>query len=96
LTDQPIGIPTSGRILFDGADLSRLSQRELRGRRRDIKIMCQDPRLLILDARDICAQEAPALLDRIGVGHPSACHVPEVRPTTSGPDGVPVRTPPSP
>jgi peptide/nickel transport system ATP-binding protein/oligopeptide transport system ATP-binding protein len=28
-------------------------------------------------AQDICAQEKPALIDRIGVGHPSACHFPE-------------------
>jgi oligopeptide/dipeptide ABC transporter ATP-binding protein len=29
-------------------------------------------------AQDICAEEAPALEDRLGVGHPSACHFPEV------------------
>ncbi|MFI5913077.1 ABC transporter ATP-binding protein [Dactylosporangium sp. NPDC051541] len=29
-------------------------------------------------AQDVCAQEAPALIDRIGVGHPSACHFPEL------------------
>jgi oligopeptide/dipeptide ABC transporter ATP-binding protein len=28
-------------------------------------------------AQDICAREAPALADRLGVGHPSACHFPE-------------------
>ncbi|HTJ34998.1 MAG TPA: oligopeptide/dipeptide ABC transporter ATP-binding protein [Dactylosporangium sp.] len=28
-------------------------------------------------AQDVCAQEAPALIDRIGSGHPSACHFPE-------------------
>ncbi len=28
-------------------------------------------------AQDICAEEKPALIDRIGVGHPSACHFPE-------------------
>jgi oligopeptide/dipeptide ABC transporter ATP-binding protein len=28
-------------------------------------------------AQDICAREKPALIDRIGVGHPSACHFPE-------------------
>jgi peptide/nickel transport system ATP-binding protein/oligopeptide transport system ATP-binding protein len=27
-------------------------------------------------AQDICAQEQPALADRLGVGHPSACHFP--------------------
>jgi oligopeptide/dipeptide ABC transporter ATP-binding protein len=29
-------------------------------------------------AQDLCAREAPALIDRIGVGHPSACHFPEI------------------
>ncbi|WP_158073400.1 ABC transporter ATP-binding protein [Actinophytocola xanthii] len=29
-------------------------------------------------AQDVCAQEAPALADRLGVGHPSACHFPEI------------------
>jgi oligopeptide/dipeptide ABC transporter ATP-binding protein len=28
-------------------------------------------------AQDICELEAPALIDRTGVGHPSACHFPE-------------------
>jgi peptide/nickel transport system ATP-binding protein/oligopeptide transport system ATP-binding protein len=28
-------------------------------------------------AEDICAREKPALVDRTGVGHPSACHFPE-------------------
>jgi peptide/nickel transport system ATP-binding protein/oligopeptide transport system ATP-binding protein len=30
-------------------------------------------------AQPICAEEEPALIDRIGVGHASACHFPEVR-----------------
>jgi oligopeptide transport system ATP-binding protein len=28
-------------------------------------------------ARDLCAREEPTLEDRLGVGHPSACHFPE-------------------
>ena len=32
-------------------------------------------------AQDICATEAPALIDRLGIGHPSACHFPELDPT---------------
>ncbi|MEN3307157.1 MAG: peptide/nickel transport system ATP-binding protein [Micromonosporaceae bacterium] len=28
-------------------------------------------------AQDICARQAPALEDRLGIGHPSACHFPE-------------------
>jgi oligopeptide/dipeptide ABC transporter ATP-binding protein len=35
--------PTAGRIEFDGDDLSTLSQRQLRPKRRDIQIMFQDP-----------------------------------------------------
>jgi len=34
-------------------------------------------------AQDVCAQEAPALADRLGIGHPSACHFPEVTPPRS-------------
>jgi oligopeptide/dipeptide ABC transporter ATP-binding protein len=30
-------------------------------------------------AQDICAQEAPELVDRLDIGHPSACHFPEVQ-----------------
>jgi peptide/nickel transport system ATP-binding protein/oligopeptide transport system ATP-binding protein len=28
-------------------------------------------------AQDICARQVPALSDRLGIGHPSACHFPE-------------------
>ncbi|GAA1038853.1 dipeptide ABC transporter ATP-binding protein [Virgisporangium ochraceum] len=35
--------PTSGRIEFDGVDIARLPQRELRGKRRELQIMFQDP-----------------------------------------------------
>jgi oligopeptide/dipeptide ABC transporter ATP-binding protein len=35
-------------------------------------------------AQDVCEREAPALIDRIGVGHPSACHFPEVPATVGG------------
>lgn len=36
-------------------------------------------------AQDICAQEAPALVDRLGIGHPSACHFPELHPSPPDP-----------
>ncbi|WP_433206004.1 ABC transporter ATP-binding protein [Dactylosporangium sp. CS-047395] len=36
-------------------------------------------------AQDVCAQEAPALIDRIGAGHPSACHFPELPAALSTP-----------
>lgn len=29
-------------------------------------------------AQDVCARERPALVDRTGAGHPSACHFPEI------------------
>ncbi len=31
-------------------------------------------------AQQICAEEEPALIDRFGHGHPSACHFAEVKP----------------
>jgi oligopeptide/dipeptide ABC transporter ATP-binding protein len=46
-------------------------------------------------AQDICAEQAPQLIDRIGVGHPSACHFPEVG-AVSRSAGNRVRTTPSP
>lgn len=45
-------------------------------------------------AQEICAQETPALIDRLGIGHASACHFPELDPglpgtghTSTGSDG---------
>jgi peptide/nickel transport system ATP-binding protein len=35
--------PTGGEVLFDGADLARLSRGELRPRRKDVQIIFQDP-----------------------------------------------------
>ena len=35
--------PTEGRILFEGKDLAQMSQKELRGLRRDIQMIFQDP-----------------------------------------------------
>jgi oligopeptide/dipeptide ABC transporter ATP-binding protein len=35
-------------------------------------------------AQHICAEETPALVDRLGIGHPSACHFPELHPTPPG------------
>jgi oligopeptide/dipeptide ABC transporter ATP-binding protein len=36
-------------------------------------------------AQDICASERPALIDRLGVGHASACHFPELAATRETP-----------
>jgi len=35
-------------------------------------------------AQDLCAREAPALIDRLGIGHPSACHFPGLDPVLPG------------
>lgn len=35
--------PTSGQIIFDGADITSLNRRDLRGMRRDVQIIFQDP-----------------------------------------------------
>ncbi|OZM74348.1 peptide ABC transporter ATP-binding protein [Amycolatopsis antarctica] len=34
-------------------------------------------------AQEVCASEEPALADRLGTGHPSACHFPELAPVRS-------------
>jgi oligopeptide/dipeptide ABC transporter ATP-binding protein len=35
--------PTSGQVLFDGVDITRLTASEMRGRRKDMQIIFQDP-----------------------------------------------------
>jgi oligopeptide transport system ATP-binding protein len=69
--------PTSGRILFDGEDLSQLAGGELRGRRRRFQMIFQDPygslnpRMrvddIIGEALDIhrLAESAPARTERV-------------------------------
>ena len=48
--------PTSGEVIFDGLDISKLSQKELRAKRREMQIIFQDPfssldpRQTVLDA----------------------------------------------
>jgi oligopeptide/dipeptide ABC transporter ATP-binding protein len=76
--------PTAGRIVFDGTDLSPLSRRELRERRREFQIMFQDPyaslspRMTVHDIvaeplrvqgqyRDGGAERVAELLDLVGL-----------------------------
>jgi oligopeptide/dipeptide ABC transporter ATP-binding protein len=35
--------PTAGRILFEGSDIAKLSERQMRARRKDIQMIFQDP-----------------------------------------------------
>ena len=35
--------PTSGRIIFDGSDIEKLTSKQLREKRRDMQIVFQDP-----------------------------------------------------
>ncbi len=44
-------------------------------------------------AQDVCAVETPALIDRIGVGHPSACHFPDVPSSRTGSNANPGHMP---
>lgn len=56
--------PTSGEIVHRGTDMARLSQRELRRRRRSLQMIFQDPHAALNPSMDIQTQ----------VGHPLAIH----------------------
>jgi oligopeptide/dipeptide ABC transporter ATP-binding protein len=55
---------TEGEVLFDGRDVARLSERELRRARRDMQIVFQDPH----------ASLNPAMTIEESVGHPLRIH----------------------
>lgn len=65
--------PTSGQVLFDGRDLVRISQRELRRLREDVQIIFQDPyssmnpRMMVRDiiGESMRAQKMPVTEARI-------------------------------
>jgi oligopeptide/dipeptide ABC transporter ATP-binding protein len=71
--------PTSGRLVFDGEDLLRLSPRALRRRRRDMQIIFQDP-YASLDPRVRIGGsiEEPLLIHGFGRGPERARRVAEL------------------
>ncbi|MDT7778475.1 MAG: oligopeptide transport system ATP-binding protein [Acidobacteriota bacterium] len=59
--------PTGGQVLFRGRDLARLSKRELRGQRRHLQMIFQDP-YASLNPRMTVAQIIGEPLDTFGLG----------------------------
>jgi peptide/nickel transport system ATP-binding protein len=59
--------PTSGAVLFDGTDLTRLARGELRPRRKDVQIIFQDP-YASLDPRMRVADILTEGMASLGVG----------------------------
>jgi peptide/nickel transport system ATP-binding protein len=59
--------PSDGRVLWDGEDMTRLRGRELRGRRRDLQLVYQDPYAALDPRRTIGASIGePLAIQRIG------------------------------
>jgi ABC-type glutathione transport system ATPase component len=65
--------PTSGQVLFRGADLSALNGGELRQARRKIQVIFQDP-LASLSPRRTIAQSLREPLDHFRIGQPDSRH----------------------
>lgn len=65
--------PTSGRIAFEGEDISRLSQGALRPLRKNIQMVFQDPHSS-LNPRQTVARiiSEPLLVQGMGAGTPGA------------------------
>jgi ABC-type glutathione transport system ATPase component len=62
--------PDAGRIMFDGTDLLRLNERELRARRADIQVVFQDPYASLnprMTVRDIVGEPMRVNASRIGL-----------------------------
>src|SRR4051812_49213223 len=59
--------PTSGQVIFRGRDLARLSKRELRGHRRHLQMIFQDP-YASLNPRMTVSQIIGEPLDTFGLG----------------------------
>ncbi|MBT6500184.1 MAG: ABC transporter ATP-binding protein, partial [Deltaproteobacteria bacterium] len=59
--------PTAGEIIFDGLDITRLRQKELRGLRREMQMIFQDP-FESLNSRHTVGEilEEPFLIHKIG------------------------------
>ena len=60
--------PTAGRVVFDGTDLSTLDHEELRGMRRKMQVIFQDP----------LASLNPRMTIGEAVEHPAKIHMPEL------------------
>jgi peptide/nickel transport system ATP-binding protein len=59
--------PTDGRVLWDGEDMTRLRGRELRGRRRDLQLVYQDPYAALDPRRSIGASIGePLAIQKLG------------------------------
>ena len=77
--------PTSGRVTFDGRDVFSLSEREMRGLRRQMQIIFQDPFGSLNPRMTVGAMiEEPILVHGIDYTHDSEASVAESAPVHGG------------